>query len=224
MAVCRKFYLSYDSFRSAFHAVAGCSRNSMPPVRTEVNRQFFAIRRDRACPCSPAQSSTRVRLFLPALASHSVRRSYHDGRSNRKNSTAARPPRLPQTPPGCDRPPRSRRPRPGLAFTRHFTQPGVSPYDRLTWERRTAAIIDSNGKVIFEQKDVEVPQDWSMTATNIVASKYLHGQLDTPERETGVVNWSRGLRRRFATGVSRTATSAARRTPPSSTMNWRTCC
>jgi len=31
-----------------------------------------------------------------------------------------------------------------------------------------------------------VPVDWSMTATNIVASKYLHGQLDTPERETGV--------------------------------------
>ena len=25
-----------------------------------------------------------------------------------------------------------------------------------------------------------------MTATNIVASKYLHGQLGTPERETGV--------------------------------------
>jgi ribonucleoside-diphosphate reductase alpha chain len=33
---------------------------------------------------------------------------------------------------------------------------------------------------------VEVPVDWSMTATNIVASKYLHGQMDTPERETGV--------------------------------------
>ncbi len=75
---------------------------------------------------------------------------------------------------------------PGLAFTRHFTQPGVSPYEKLTWERRTAAIIDSNGNVIFEQKDVEVPKGWSMTATNIVASKYLHGQLGTPQRETGV--------------------------------------
>jgi len=75
---------------------------------------------------------------------------------------------------------------PGLAFTRHFTQPGVSPYDRLAWEHRTASIIDSKGNVIFEQKDVEVPKDWSMTATNIVASKYLHGQIGTPERETGV--------------------------------------
>jgi ribonucleoside-diphosphate reductase alpha chain len=75
---------------------------------------------------------------------------------------------------------------PGLAFSRHFTQPGVSPYDKLTWELRTAAIIDSKGNVIFEQKDVEVPKDWSMTATNIVASKYLHGQVGTPQRETGV--------------------------------------
>jgi ribonucleoside-diphosphate reductase alpha chain len=74
----------------------------------------------------------------------------------------------------------------GLAFIRRFTQAGVSPYDKLTWERRTAAIIDSKGKVIFEQKDVEVPENWSMTATNIVASKYLHGQIGTPQRETGV--------------------------------------
>ena len=40
--------------------------------------------------------------------------------------------------------------------------------------------------MIFEQKDVEVPKDWSMTATNIVASKYLHGKIGTPEREKGV--------------------------------------
>src|SRR5271157_4044563 len=40
--------------------------------------------------------------------------------------------------------------------------------------------------MIFEQKNVEVPKDWSMTATNIVASKYLHGQIGTDERETGV--------------------------------------
>ena len=33
---------------------------------------------------------------------------------------------------------------------------------------------------------MEVPSDWSMTATNIVASKYLHGQVGTPERESGV--------------------------------------
>src|SRR6476659_11237993 len=75
---------------------------------------------------------------------------------------------------------------PGLTFRRHFTKPGVSPYDEVEWELRTAQITDAQGGIIFEQKDVEVPKDWSMTATNIVASKYLHGQVGTPERETGV--------------------------------------
>jgi ribonucleoside-diphosphate reductase alpha chain len=74
----------------------------------------------------------------------------------------------------------------GLVFARRFSKEGVSPYDEMQWERRTASITDTKGNTIFEQKDVEVPVDWSMTATNIVASKYLHGQMGTPERETGV--------------------------------------
>src|SRR5579872_6395578 len=80
----------------------------------------------------------------------------------------------------------SKKKAPGLTFRRFFTAPGVSPYDEIEWERRTAQITDAQGNVIFEQKDVEVPKDWSMTATNIVASKYLHGRMNTPERETGV--------------------------------------
>ena len=74
----------------------------------------------------------------------------------------------------------------GLTFSRRFSKEGVSPYDEVQWERRTALITDTKGNAIFEQKNVEIPVDWSMTATNIVASKYLHGQMDTPTRETGV--------------------------------------
>jgi ribonucleoside-diphosphate reductase alpha chain len=74
----------------------------------------------------------------------------------------------------------------GLSFSRRFSTEGVSPYDELQWELRTASITDNKGNTIFEQKDVEAPVDWSITATNIVASKYLHGQLGTPERETGL--------------------------------------
>jgi ribonucleoside-diphosphate reductase alpha chain len=80
----------------------------------------------------------------------------------------------------------SKKKAPGLSFRRFFTKPGVSPYDEVDWELRLAQITDAQGNVIFEQKDVEVPKDWSMTATNIVASKYLHGKLGTPQRETGV--------------------------------------
>src|SRR5580704_18199450 len=80
---------------------------------------------------------------------------------------------------------------PGLSFARHFTTPGVSPYDQIAWELRDAIIQDWKGGIIFEQKNVESPTDWSMTATNIVASKYLHGLVGTPQgefgaRETGV--------------------------------------
>src|SRR6478672_3522812 len=74
----------------------------------------------------------------------------------------------------------------GLSFRRFFTKAGVSPYDEIEWEKRTALITDAKGNAIFEQRDVEVPKDWSVTATNIVASKYLHGTLGTPERESGV--------------------------------------
>ena len=80
----------------------------------------------------------------------------------------------------------SKKKAPGLGFRRFFSKPGVNPYDEVEWDLRLAQITDAQGNVIFEQKDVEVPKDWSMTATNIVASKYLHGKLGTPQRETGV--------------------------------------
>jgi len=74
----------------------------------------------------------------------------------------------------------------GLEFRRYFTREGMSPYDTVEWEYRTAAITSESGEVIFEQKNVEVPKSWSMTATNIVASKYFHGKRGTPERESSV--------------------------------------
>jgi ribonucleoside-diphosphate reductase alpha chain len=74
----------------------------------------------------------------------------------------------------------------GVEFRRHFTREGISPYDTLEWEYRTAAITSESGEVIFEQKNVEAPKTWSMTATNIVASKYFHGTLGTADRESSV--------------------------------------
>ncbi len=72
----------------------------------------------------------------------------------------------------------------GLTFRRFFTKPGVHPFDELAWELRTATIQNEKGQTIFEQPNVEVPKDWSQTATNIVASKYFHGRLGSPERES----------------------------------------
>src|SRR6476469_688564 len=77
----------------------------------------------------------------------------------------------------------------GVAFPRYFTaklEPGKTPYDEISWELRTATIGNDKGSVIFEQRDIETPADWSQTATNIVASKYFHGRMGSPERENSV--------------------------------------
>ena len=76
-----------------------------------------------------------------------------------------------------------------LPFPRFFTAKlpvDRSPFEDVHWEVRTASINNGDGTVLFEQKDVEVPADWSQTAANIVASKYFHGKVDTPGRERSV--------------------------------------
>src|SRR3989344_3910418 len=60
------------------------------------------------------------------------------------------------------------------------------PYEEITWEQRTAKITKGDGTVVFEKKDVEVPNFWSQTATDIVSSKYFRGQLGTEDREYSV--------------------------------------
>lgn len=77
-------------------------------------------------------------------------------------------------------------PHAGLTFARTFSTEGKSPYDELRWEKRTATISDDKGGILFEQKEVEVPESWSLLATNIVASKYFYGKPGTPERERSV--------------------------------------
>ncbi len=74
----------------------------------------------------------------------------------------------------------------GLKFSRHFTKPGEDVYDTCEWELRTAAITGERGDVVFEQKDCEIPKQWSMLATNVVVSKYFRGKVGTPQREKSV--------------------------------------
>jgi ribonucleoside-diphosphate reductase alpha chain len=73
-----------------------------------------------------------------------------------------------------------------LRFNRFFTREGVHPYDEIKWVKTSAVIRNADGKAIFQQNDVEVPEFWSQTAINVVVSKYFHGGLGTPERETSV--------------------------------------
>ncbi len=55
---------------------------------------------------------------------------------------------------------------------RHFTQPGMDPYEGINWTKRTSRISNPDGTAVFEMLDVEVPESWSQLATDIAASKY----------------------------------------------------
>jgi ribonucleoside-diphosphate reductase alpha chain len=74
----------------------------------------------------------------------------------------------------------------GLKIPRYFTRAGMSPYDEIEWELRTASIANEKGKVVFEQSNVEIPKAWSLMATQVVVSKYFRGPLGTPQREHSV--------------------------------------
>ncbi|MDB5106784.1 MAG: hypothetical protein JWP91_4473 [Fibrobacteres bacterium] len=72
--------------------------------------------------------------------------------------------------------------KPGLEIPLFFTRPGRHPFDETEWEIRDAVIEDENGKIIFEQRGVEFPKSWSLSASQIVASKYFHGRGAGRER------------------------------------------
>jgi ribonucleoside-diphosphate reductase alpha chain len=75
----------------------------------------------------------------------------------------------------------------GIGIRRHFTEPGVHPYETVEWEQRDARIQNfKDGTDAFFQPDVEFPVTWSQNSTNIVAQKYFRGTLNTDERETSL--------------------------------------
>ncbi|MDX2035532.1 MAG: vitamin B12-dependent ribonucleotide reductase [Isosphaeraceae bacterium] len=81
---------------------------------------------------------------------------------------------------------RSPQSRSGMVIPRVFSTEGVSPYDQVEWDLRSAEIKDERGRVIFQQTNCEIPKTWSQLATNVVVSKYFYGENGTPERETSV--------------------------------------
>jgi ribonucleoside-diphosphate reductase alpha chain len=74
----------------------------------------------------------------------------------------------------------------GMTVPRTFSTEGVSPFDEVEWDSRSAEIKDERGNVIFQQTDCQIPKSWSQLATNVVVSKYFYGEINTPERETSV--------------------------------------
>ena len=75
---------------------------------------------------------------------------------------------------------------------RVFSTEGINPYNQLDWKTVDTSITDDGGKVIFEQKEVEVPASWSALAVKIAVSKYFYGDVTkgrnprTGGRETSI--------------------------------------
>ena len=70
-----------------------------------------------------------------------------------------------------------------MRFARRFTKVGESPYKNIEFHRVKASLREAGGSLVFEQEDVEIPIEWSSTATDILAQKYF--------RRRGVPKYSR---------------------------------
>lgn len=71
--------------------------------------------------------------------------------------------------------------------TRRFTKPGTLGYDAIKWVQRDSSLKNpATGEIVFEQKDIEIPEGWSINALNIVAQKYFSGTPGTEGREASL--------------------------------------
>src|SRR5438046_6092242 len=80
-----------------------------------------------------------------------------------------------------------------MHITRRFTVAGQDPFDAFPFTPRTARIVNPDGSVVFELKDLHVPEHWSQVAVDILAQKYFR-KAGVPLRaervpEAGVPEW-----------------------------------
>jgi ribonucleoside-diphosphate reductase alpha chain len=71
-----------------------------------------------------------------------------------------------------------------LKFQRTYSS-ASDPFGGVRFEPRTSRIVNPDGSVIFEAKDVFVPASWSQVATDVLAQKYL--------RRAGVPKFARAV-------------------------------
>ncbi len=97
----------------------------------------------------------------------------------------------------------------GLSIPRMFTTPGSDPLDQIKYEKRTSRIKNTDGSVVFEMQDAEIPADWSQVATDIIVSKYFRKAGVPQYDEKG--NVKKDDKGNVITGPERTARQVMRR-------------
>jgi ribonucleoside-diphosphate reductase alpha chain len=71
-----------------------------------------------------------------------------------------------------------------MKFSRTYSAPS-EPYAGVAFEPRISRIVNPNGSMIFEAKDIQIPAGWSQVATDIIAQKYF--------RKAGVPSALKGI-------------------------------
>jgi ribonucleoside-diphosphate reductase alpha chain len=85
-----------------------------------------------------------------------------------------------------------------MQIQRLFTREGEDAFAGLTFVPRTSRIVNPNGSIVFEMKDLLAPEGWSQVAVDILAQKYFR-RAGVPQRsetvaEDGVPDWLRRSR------------------------------
>jgi ribonucleoside-diphosphate reductase alpha chain len=91
-----------------------------------------------------------------------------------------------------------------MRIARRYTSPGQDPFARLAFTHRTSRITNPDGTVVFEMKDILIPEGWSQVAVDVLAQKYFRkagiaSQLEKVA-EDGLPTWLQ--RSRPADGLS----------------------
>ena len=58
-----------------------------------------------------------------------------------------------------------------MKINRHFTKKNNDPYGDIEFSAKQSKIVNPDGSIVFEAKDVKVPKTWSQVATDILAQK-----------------------------------------------------
>src|SRR5579883_1014728 len=80
-----------------------------------------------------------------------------------------------------------------MRIERRYTKEGQSPYAGIVFRLTTSEIRNPDGSVVFHAEDVEVPEQWSQVASDVLAQKYFRkagvpARLKKVEEET-VPSW-----------------------------------
>src|SRR6202020_1600362 len=83
-----------------------------------------------------------------------------------------------------------------MRIERRYTKEGQSPYADIAFRLTTSEIRNPDGSVVFHAEGVEVPEQWSQVASDVLAQKYFgkaggRARAKKVEEET-VPLWQRG--------------------------------